>query len=297
MYEIGQQNIALYSWLRARTLRRLSKALFYFYNMIIEKRLLTPALAEMILTQNDGNRRVRKDVVQKYAKEMLAGRWKEDTGETIKISKQGTLLDGQHRLLALIKSGKNIHFHVSSEMDSDIFDVIDAGAIRNSSDAFCIADIPRSNALPSIIQTYFYIKSGLKNTTIDRRLSTSNLLEVYNERPIFWDETSLAANAWYVSFAKILPPSVIGGFYSVAKDISESDAIDFMNQLCNGIECCYVVSLCRRQLMQDKMAPRKVKPNVRIIWVIKAWNAFRTKNTSLKILKFDSERDSVPIPI
>lgn len=265
--------------------------------MIIEKRLLTPALAEMILGNNDGNRRVRKDVVKKYAKEMMEGRWKEDTGETIKISKQGVLLDGQHRLLALIMAGRNIHFHVSSEMDSDVFDVIDAGAVRNGEDVFSIANIKRANLLPSMIQTYFFIKSGLKSTTIDKRLSISKLLQVYNDNPDFWDDSSLLANTWYVSFAKILPPSLIGGFYSVAKEISKSDAVIFMDQLCNGIECCHVVSICRRQLMQDKMAPRKVKPNIRIIWVIKAWNAFRTKNTSLKMIKFDSERDNVPMPI
>ena len=251
----------------------------------------------MMLAQNEDNRRVRREIVLKYAKEMTEGRWKEDTGETIKISKDGVLLDGQHRLLALVKSEKSIHFHVSSEMDSDIFGFIDQGAVRNGVDVFEISDIPRANVIPSIIQTYSAIKGGLKQTTTDRRASIPEMLTMYNNRPEFWDDSSLLANSWYISFAKILPPSVIGGFYSVVKEISHPDALSFMNQLCNGIECCHVVSLCRRQLMQDRMAPRRVKPNVRIIWVIKAWNAFRANNNSLKIIKFDAERDHTPMPI
>ena len=109
--------------------------------MVIEKRLITPAIAALMLQKNEGNRRVRKDVVDKYANEMLNGRWMENTGETIKIAKDGTLVDGQHRLLALMQSGVQLNMHVCTDMDKEVFHKIDQGAVRNGGDIFQIAGI------------------------------------------------------------------------------------------------------------------------------------------------------------
>ena len=41
----------------------------------------------------------------------------------IKISKSGTILDGQHRLMAIIKANKGIWLHLATELDESIFDV------------------------------------------------------------------------------------------------------------------------------------------------------------------------------
>ena len=66
-------------------------------------------LALELLKANSTNRELRNHVVEGYVDQMKKGQWREDTGETIKISKTGRLLDGQHRLNAIVKFGSGFH--------------------------------------------------------------------------------------------------------------------------------------------------------------------------------------------
>jgi hypothetical protein len=264
--------------------------------MVIEKRLITPAIAALMLQKNEGNRRVRKDVVDKYANEMLNGRWMENTGETIKIAKDGTLVDGQHRLLALMQSGVQLNMHVCTDMDKEVFHKIDQGAVRNGGDIFQIAGIKSFNILPSIIQMQNNIKKGTlvsHRTGVDDRLTHSLLLEKYYQDPTFWDHVTTRASTWYSAFAKVLSPSVIGGIYSVALEINELQADLFMDQLCTGVTSSGPILLCRKNLIQDRLSARRVRPEVRIVWIVKAWNAFRS-GSEPKQIKFDATRESFP---
>ena len=85
--------------------------------------------------------------------------------------------------------------------------------------------------------------------------------------------------------------------YSLFYDINEIDAESFMVQLCTGMQVENIsISLLRKKLMQDKMAPRKMPIILRNALIIKSWNCFRKKE-EIKILKFDSVRDEFPTAI
>jgi hypothetical protein len=122
--------------------------------MEINKILITPEYALELLSNNTGNRRVKEQVVARYVKDMLAGTWKEDTGELIKIAKDGTILDGQHRLLAIVKSGVEISLHVATGLSNEIFSVIDTGASRNASDTLFVSSIENSTIISRSINFY-----------------------------------------------------------------------------------------------------------------------------------------------
>ncbi|KAF7277615.1 hypothetical protein GWI33_002970, partial [Rhynchophorus ferrugineus] len=64
---------------------------------------ITPDLARQYLAFNTHNRNVRSYRVKGYAADMRDGRWTLN-GEAIKFSADGTLLDGQHRLQAVIEA-------------------------------------------------------------------------------------------------------------------------------------------------------------------------------------------------
>jgi hypothetical protein len=101
-----------------------------------KKELITPSRAKELLEANINNRRVKDEVVNRYAQDILAGRWKEDTGEVIKISKSGIVLDGQHRLYAIIKANTPIFLHIVYGIDDSVSDVLDTGSVRSASDVF-----------------------------------------------------------------------------------------------------------------------------------------------------------------
>lgn len=70
--------------------------------------LVTPEIAAEMLTHNTNNyRSASEQTVARYALDMKSGRWKEN-GEPIQFSEDGTLLNGQHRLKAIVKSSATI---------------------------------------------------------------------------------------------------------------------------------------------------------------------------------------------
>lgn len=96
---------------------------------------VTPEIARRLIeTSNRDNRKIKPNVVKKYAKIMSNGHWK-FSPETISISKSGRLLNGQHRMLAVIESGVTCRFLFATGFDDEVFSVLDRGAVRTRADA------------------------------------------------------------------------------------------------------------------------------------------------------------------
>lgn len=267
-------------------------------NLRFEEILITPSLAKEILESNICNRRVSKVKLELYANEMATGNWKSGTGETIKISKNKVLIDGQHRLLAIIKSNTSSYFYISFNHDDDIFQYIDTGKMRNSKDVFTIAGVKNSTNVPTIISKYNHFKKGkMAVGQIDKKATNAMLLDQYNEDAQFWNSVHTKSINWYNSFARVLPPSLIGGFYSYTKKHSFFNAEDFMDQLCTGMNISNnVIYLLRNKLIEDKVSPKKMLDTIKNALIIKAWNVF-VKDEKIKMLKYDSERETYPIII
>jgi hypothetical protein len=261
----------------------------------IKKQLITPSIAKNYLEANIGNRPVSKQVLGRYINEMVNGRWKENTGELIKVSKTGKILDGQHRLHAVIKSNCSIYFHVIDNLEDSIFDVIDTGKSRNASDCFSIAQVKRANTIPSIIKQFHLLKSNYRNQAGKQfTLTNSQLLDEYYKNELYWQNVARITHNWYDSFAKILSPSLIGGLYAFFDSVNSQKAEQFMNQLTTGNNISNnVVNLLRNKLMQDKMSPRKMHITIKMALIIKTWNHF-VNNKTVALLKFDSVRDEFP---
>ena len=96
---------------------------------------LTPELArEWLDTMPEYQRGVSKRVVAEYAKDMTEGRWVEGTGDAIRFNKQGQMIDGQHRCLAVIESGVSIIVTIVDGLDDEVYLVLDKGRKRTAAD-------------------------------------------------------------------------------------------------------------------------------------------------------------------
>ena len=91
-----------------------------------------PEEAMRLFENNKNNRAISDKIVKQYAADMRAGNWKE-TGDPIYIDINGNLLNGQHRLWAIIESGVTLRFHVIYETDDDAFATFDTGRVRDLS--------------------------------------------------------------------------------------------------------------------------------------------------------------------
>lgn len=268
--------------------------------MNIQKLLITPSLATAYLEANIKNRPVKQPTVLRYVSDMAAGRWKEDTGELIKISKTGVILDGQHRLMAVVKSKTNVYFHVATGLEDSVFDVLDTGSMRSGSDVFNINGVKYNSVLPAMIQLYEFLKTSkivVRGTQKNNRHTNAVLLSLYNEKPLFWDNVAKKSYYWYSIFARVLNTHTIGGMYAFFSDINQEDADDFMQQLCTGLNITNnTIGLLRNKIIQDRLSTKKMDTGTRNNLIIKTWNNYR-KGTQLTILKFDSDRESTQIAI
>jgi len=101
-----------------------------------------PEKAAELLENNDHNRKITQSRVSEYASEMRNGMWMYN-GESITRSVSGKLMDGQHRLLAVIASGVEIDVEFIDDIpdktgDVDIFLTINTKN-RSNVDALTIA--------------------------------------------------------------------------------------------------------------------------------------------------------------
>jgi hypothetical protein len=266
--------------------------------MEIRKVLVTPEMAEQMLEKNKNNRKVRYDKINQYAKDMLSDRFREDTGELIKLSTEGDLLDGQHRLLAIVKANKPYYFHIAYGLKKDIFSVIDSGTSRSASDVFKINNSKNSALAPAVIQKYNYLKAGIKTKGFNKseyKMTNDELLDVYNADSEKWNEICNAGALFYRNFNQVIPTSTFASFYAIFMDKNTVDANNFLNQFSTGQNVENgVIYLLRNRLTKDRMSINKLPQTVKDALIIKAWNCFRSGKTP-KNLAFNPETDTYPI--
>jgi hypothetical protein len=269
--------------------------------MDLKKVLVTPKLAKELLLKNNANRKITDNRVNVYASDMRNGRWKENTAEFIKITDDGDILDGQHRLLAIIQADTCITLQIAYGVSKSVFDVLDTGKIRSSSDVFSIEKIENSTLISTIIKSYLIIsksyKSDLNKSSVSYGLTNTIILEEYQKRPDFWQELGAFSQKCYKNFAHILSPSFIGTLYCYFYDISPEDSRNFINQLCSGEGVTNSsISVLRQALLKDKIAQRKMQPQDKLAIIIKTWNAVRL-GKNYRIMKFDRNIENTPKPI
>ena len=95
---------------------------------------VTPQQAEEWLSKNaDSQRKLRDSVVNKYTRDMVNGRW-EFTHQGIAFDSAGRLIDGQHRLAAVVKAGIPIKMLVFTDSLPTAYDHLDIGYGRTAVD-------------------------------------------------------------------------------------------------------------------------------------------------------------------
>lgn len=109
---------------------------------------ITPSMAEKWLNKNTSNRKLREGLVEKYAADMKSGRWTQCI-DPIAWYDNDELADGQHRLFAVVESGKSQDFIVVRGVNKESGLNIDIGAIRTLLDNARISgeDMDLSHAL------------------------------------------------------------------------------------------------------------------------------------------------------
>ena len=126
--------------------------------------LVTPERASEILSRNHKfQRHPSKKYVTKFAAEMKAGKWTLSP-QPIVITREGVLIDGQHRMMAVVDSGKAQEFSICEVPDESYISTIDRGHIRTHGHVLEMAgvvDQGMGKRFSAIIRAMYSMDCGL----------------------------------------------------------------------------------------------------------------------------------------
>ena len=112
---------------------------------------IDPALAEQWLSANTHNRRLNSRLVAKYAATITNGDWDEAAPVApISFDINGVLINGQHRLWAIVESGATLELTVVFDAAPKSFEVIDNGSKRSTAQVAQLSGIKNSSAVVSV---------------------------------------------------------------------------------------------------------------------------------------------------
>ncbi len=144
--------------------------------------VVSPRLAAHWLKNNFGNRPVSEDTVAAYARDAVNGLFL-TTHQGIAFNDKDELIDGQHRLLAIVKSGISCTLMVSFGWLSEVrgremkrMDVIDRGKTRSVADQLKIQHGLKHGTAIAQIATQL---ANLCFSERTRKLSVGHTLEIY----------------------------------------------------------------------------------------------------------------------
>jgi hypothetical protein len=120
---------------------------------------ITPARAAAWLLENSHNRRLNPGRVSRLAATMSRGEWLLN-GEAIKFNGAGLLIDGQHRLAAVVESGVTIKSLVVRGLPVAAQETLDLGAKRGIADMFTLRGIPQASRCATVTGLVFRWEAG-----------------------------------------------------------------------------------------------------------------------------------------
>ena len=129
--------------------------------------------ASELLATSPGNRPIRKSVVRRYAKEMQMNTWPL-TPEPIVINERGQLVNGHHRLHAVILSGCTVEFFLADGFEHKHVQKLDGGQTRTLGDRFYAYNTDRTvkrlvNGHPSKAKQVASIASFIYNMLVGEK--------------------------------------------------------------------------------------------------------------------------------
>jgi len=247
--------------------------------MNVSEEIVTPKLAEAYLEANDGNRTLSAARVRAYSDAMKRGEWKQN-GDVIRISETGRLLDGQHRLAAICKSGTSQRFLVVRGLPNEVFDTIDTGAARIAADILSIKGVKNATAVAGAVRLFLLWKATGKpiDTSPEKKPTNSQILEFVISSPFSERCGELAVCSRLLR--KIMSPSIIGFLYLAAAEAKIP--LDQVEEFLQKVEdpslpgAGGVTFLLRDRLMQDIGSKSRLRKSDKIALIMKAFRSWRS---------------------
>ena len=238
---------------------------------------ITPEKADEWLARNTDNRHMRKNVVSRYARDMKSGEWAEN-GSAISFATDGTLLNGQHRLAAVVQSNRSIMALVVRGLPNKAQDTMDDLAKRTLADTFNFHGVNNATSAASIVRRVLLWQNGVRtNSGAFQPTKAESLAAVRNDPSL-----AVAINAAsQMSKRNLVSPSIVGLTWWLFWNIDEEDCGNFWAGLHTGANLATnsPIYLVREQIITMKSRVERVPETAFLAYIIQAWNQYRAGQT------------------
>jgi hypothetical protein len=171
-------------------------------NMTNEHVLVTPTMAAEFLKRNRGNRPISRRRVKAFAKLISSGAFGH-THQGMALDEVGDLLDGQHRLAAILETGISVWMVVARNVPRATFTQIDAGGTRSGGQTLAAMQVTNYSAKSSMIR----IAILLEESGLNLAGTPSN-----EEIKAYLQANANAVNDVYAAKVKSTPMAIYGAF-------------------------------------------------------------------------------------
>lgn len=254
----------------------------------------TPERCESALDNNTENRDIqRKRQLPGIKAALENGLW-DDNVSKINFTKDGTLSDGQHRIVAGAETGIAFRSLVTWGVEREAQLVTDRRGSRTLANDFQIKKYPNAKKLAAVTRVLYQLDNGATPKQIasqggERTLPDVMLYNYYNQNAEYITKKERLVAKVYNSVRDLgINRGNINLLVSVFDDIDPDDADCFWGKLSSGVASSDddpVVALRKRLSDNAHSKTSKIPKVVEAALIIKAWNLFERGETT-KLLKY-----------
>lgn len=253
-------------------------------NFSIKPQLITPAYAAELLKMNTNNRAIRQSKVDALAESMRKGEW-ELSNDAITISEGNVLLNGQHRLMAVVKSGVPCNFIVYTGAPDSTFDIMDTPSLRKVSDVIQRKGGTNTVRMQATIAAVSRWIDDYENNWETLFRFDNHARGTRREAITYYEEHKDILTKWLNRAAQIvdknvalLPVTTLAGFAVFLEsklNHSEEKIVTFLKELIlDGMTSNGTILYARKRLLRNKMKLETLKRGDDIRLLVRAWNDF-----------------------
>lgn len=247
---------------------------------------ITPEKAVKYLEMNVHNRPIHQKHVEFLVEEISSGRWKMN-GSSI-VFNGDTLIDGQHRLWAIITSGMPIRTLVVRGVEEGAFATIDTGVVRSGGDVLGI--MGEKNPAKLSAAARFIMAYENKFKTDRKRIANTKVIDVVKKNP------GLAQSVEFIrrSRIRVVSKAIAAGLHYLMSKKDAALADELFMGLARGFqpESGETFLGLREKLIAILSATTYTKGHIIAIYIIKAWNAKR-EGKYLRLFRY-AAGDDIP---
>ena len=234
--------------------------------------------AEALLARKYNSQRpINKAALARLEETMMHGEYIDSFGDPIRLSREGDLMDGQHRLQAVVNTDTEYMFYVVQGLPDETFPFMDQNKSRTIKEHLALLDIPNPGDMASTTNLLYHLMT--ESTRNPRAAVTVRMVQ---DHPGLGD-----AVVWAKKMQKAahIPVKIGAALHFLYSAVGQIEADKFFTLLMQGGEIMGIpshpVTKLKDKLLDEYLAKTKHQPTNKpkvdeaiMAWIHQAWTAY-----------------------